>query len=122
MYCIRHDETTCMEKIASFVPVDGTIPGLVTAGSCDGEMTTAGCLHDGMNAAVALGAKAVELPEADETPYNISAFWAVEGKGRKWLDFQNDVKVSDVQLAAQEGFESVEHAKRYTTLGMATDP
>jgi len=31
------------------------------------------------------------------------------------------VKVSDVQLAAQEGFESVEHAKRYTTLGMATD-
>ena len=31
------------------------------------------------------------------------------------------MKVSDVQLAAQEGFESVEHAKRYTTLGMATD-
>ncbi|NRB01342.1 MAG: FAD-dependent oxidoreductase, partial [Rhodobacteraceae bacterium] len=40
---------------------------------------------------------------------------------KMWLDFQNDVKVSDVQLAAQEGFESVEHAKRYTTLGMATD-
>ena len=38
-----------------------------------------------------------------------------------WLDFQNDVKVSDVQLAAREGFESVEHTKRYTTLGMATD-
>jgi hypothetical protein len=38
-----------------------------------------------------------------------------------WLDFQNDVKVSDVELAAREGFESVEHAKRYTTLGMATD-
>ena len=38
-----------------------------------------------------------------------------------WLDFQNDVKVSDVELAAREGFHSVEHAKRYTTLGMATD-
>jgi sarcosine oxidase subunit alpha len=38
-----------------------------------------------------------------------------------WLDYQNDVKVSDVQLAAQEGYESVEHTKRYTTLGMATD-
>ena len=38
-----------------------------------------------------------------------------------FLDFQNDVKLSDVRLAAQEGFESVEHAKRYTTLGMATD-
>ena len=40
---------------------------------------------------------------------------------KAWLDYQNDVKVSDVQLAAREGFESVEHAKRYTTLGMATD-
>ncbi len=40
---------------------------------------------------------------------------------KAWLDFQNDVKVSDVQLAAREGMESVEHAKRYTTLGMATD-
>jgi sarcosine oxidase subunit alpha len=42
-------------------------------------------------------------------------------RSKAWLDFQNDVKVSDVQLAAQEGFESVEHSKRYTTLGMATD-
>ena len=42
-------------------------------------------------------------------------------RSKTWLDYQNDVKVSDVQLAAQEGFESVEHAKRYTTLGMATD-
>ena len=40
---------------------------------------------------------------------------------KMWLDFQNDVKVSDVELAAREGFVSVEHAKRYTTLGMATD-
>ncbi|MEM6940752.1 MAG: sarcosine oxidase subunit alpha family protein [Pseudomonadota bacterium] len=40
---------------------------------------------------------------------------------KSWLDYQNDVKVSDVELAAQEGFVSVEHAKRYTTLGMATD-
>jgi sarcosine oxidase subunit alpha len=42
-------------------------------------------------------------------------------RAKMWLDFQNDVKVSDVQLAAREGYESVEHAKRYTTLGMATD-
>ena len=40
---------------------------------------------------------------------------------KAWLDYQNDVKVSDVRLAAQEGYESVEHTKRYTTLGMATD-
>jgi sarcosine oxidase subunit alpha len=45
----------------------------------------------------------------------------VEGKGRKWLDFQNDVTVRDVRQAAQENFRSVEHMKRYTTQGMATD-
>jgi sarcosine oxidase subunit alpha len=42
-------------------------------------------------------------------------------KMKMWLDYQNDVKVSDVQLAAREGYVSVEHTKRYTTLGMATD-
>ncbi|MEM9196348.1 MAG: sarcosine oxidase subunit alpha family protein [Pseudomonadota bacterium] len=42
-------------------------------------------------------------------------------RAKAFLDFQNDVKVSDIELAAREGFESVEHAKRYTTLGMATD-
>ncbi len=41
--------------------------------------------------------------------------------GKHFLDFQNDVTVADVALAAREGYESVEHAKRYTTLGMATD-
>ena len=58
---------------------------------------------------------------------SISAVWkmpygaSTKLKSKTWLDFQNDVKVTDVELAAQEGFESVEHAKRYTTLGMATD-
>jgi sarcosine oxidase subunit alpha len=119
--CHMNGRPEWSEKIASFVPVDGTIPGLVTAGSCAGEMTTAGCVREGMGAAVALGAKAVELPAADDTPYRISAFWSVEGKGRKWLDFQNDVHVKDIRLAAQENFKSVEHMKRYTTQGMATD-
>jgi sarcosine oxidase subunit alpha len=41
--------------------------------------------------------------------------------GRQWIDLQNDVTLKDVKLAAQEGFRSVEHLKRYTTLGMATD-
>ena len=40
---------------------------------------------------------------------------------KHFLDFQNDVTAADVELAAREGYESVEHAKRYTTLGMATD-
>ena len=46
---------------------------------------------------------------------------SIQLRAKMWLDFQNDVKVSDVQLAAREGYTSVEHTKRYTTLGMATD-
>ena len=38
-----------------------------------------------------------------------------------FIDFQNDVAVSDVELAIREGFRSIEHVKRYTTLGMAGD-
>ena len=41
--------------------------------------------------------------------------------GKAFVDFQNDVTAADIALAAREGFRSVEHLKRYTTLGMATD-
>ena len=40
---------------------------------------------------------------------------------RAFVDFQNDVTVKDIKLAVREGFESIEHVKRYTTTGMATD-
>jgi sarcosine oxidase subunit alpha len=52
-------------------------------------------------------------------------FWCVplpKGKSyKRFLDFQNDVAVSDVEIALKEGYRSIEHVKRYTTLGMATD-
>lgn len=41
--------------------------------------------------------------------------------GRAFVDFQNDVTVKDIRLATREGFRSIEHVKRYTTTGMATD-
>ncbi|MGO4572703.1 sarcosine oxidase subunit alpha family protein [Microvirga sp. 2TAF3] len=40
---------------------------------------------------------------------------------RAFIDFQNDVTAKDIKLAVREGFESIEHVKRYTTTGMATD-
>ena len=43
------------------------------------------------------------------------------GRGRAWVDFQNDVTVKDICQSATENFRSVEHMKRYTTQGMATD-
>ena len=100
---------------------DGT--GFVTcAGAATGALTTAEVLAD---AARVAGVDAPSADSPEEGP--IEAVWLMpRGAGYKlrskmWLDYQNDVKVSDVRLAAQEGFESVEHAKRYTTLGMATD-
>lgn len=38
-----------------------------------------------------------------------------------WIDLQNDVKLSDIEIAKAENYTSVEHLKRYTTLGMGTD-
>ncbi|MEL6620052.1 MAG: sarcosine oxidase subunit alpha family protein [Pseudomonadota bacterium] len=113
--------------IASFVPKAGAIPGMIAAGACNGAFSTAACLAAGAAAAAesltAMGMKPadVDVPEAEDSPYAIAPLWAVPGKGRAWLDFQNDVSVKDVKQAAQENFASVEHMKRYTTQGMATD-
>jgi len=114
------------EDLAAFVPMAGAVPGLVAVGAANGSMSTHGALATGHAAAVqaveALGRKVqVPLPEAEDAPYRLKALWAVEGKGRAWLDFANDVTTKDVKLAAQEGFRSVEHMKRYTTQGMAPD-
>ncbi len=104
------------------------MPGLTPAGAATGVFSTAGCLADGARggaaALAALGfddAPPIDVPEAEDAPYAMTPLWAVPGKGRAWLDFQNDVTVKDVRLAAQENFRSVEHMKRYTTQGMATD-
>jgi sarcosine oxidase, subunit alpha len=102
---------------------DGT--AFVTpAGSANGHLRTADILADATAAAGSSGPVPVAI-DADQSP--LLPVWVMpQGAGIKlrskmWLDYQNDVKVSDVQLAAREGYESVEHAKRYTTLGMATD-
>jgi len=57
-----------------------------------------------------------------DTKDGILATWPdARMKGRVWIDYQSDVTAKDVALAARENFVSVEHLKRYTTLGMATD-
>ncbi|WP_370284637.1 sarcosine oxidase subunit alpha family protein [Pseudooceanicola nanhaiensis] len=115
------------DGIAAFVPAPGAVPGLIPCGAAAGVFSTAGCLADGARAAAealgGLGLTAPDLPrpEAEDAPYRIRALWAVPGKGRAWLDLQNDVTVKDVRGAAQENFRSVEHMKRYTTQGMAPD-
>ena len=54
-------------------------------------------------------------------PQPIFKMASVAKPKKSFIDFQNDVTLSDVDLAWAEGYRSVEHLKRYTTLGMATD-
>ena len=63
----------------------------------------------------------VEAEAEIEQIWQMPQGMSVKLQAKTFLDYQNDVKVSDVRLAAREGYESVEHTKRYTTLGMATD-
>ncbi len=113
--------------LAAFVP--GTLPpGMEVAGAAKGDFALAACLADGVrsgsDAAAACGfhPRSVIVPSADGESTAVTPLWRVKSPRRKaFVDFQNDVTVSDVALAEREGFRSVEHLKRYTTLGMATD-
>jgi len=117
-----------------FVPGD-SVQAERSAGACGGTFRLEDCLREGF-AAGADAARSAGLPDVAvpatpaapepetmparalwETPTNLPS-----GKHRKrFVDFQNDVSSSDVELAAREGYLSVEHLKRYTTLGMGTD-
>lgn len=114
--------------LAAFVPGPDLPSGMTVAGAANGQLSTAQALAGGaMGATAALGAlginaKPINLPQAEDAAVALKPFWHVaHGKSRAWVDQQNDVTVKDVKLAHQEGFVSVEHLKRYTTLGMATD-
>jgi sarcosine oxidase subunit alpha len=62
-----------------------------------------------------------ELVETKSPTFVLPHGATKEKQKKMFVDLQNDVTVSDLKLAALEGFENIEHAKRYTTLGMATD-
>ena len=60
-----------------------------------------------------------DLEDPVVTP--LQALWEVPGRGKAFVDLQHDVTVADVRLAHREGYTHIEHMKRYTTHGMATD-
>ena len=122
------------DRIAAFVPGESR-QAERSAGSACGTYALADCLAEGAEAgaaaAEAAGAGAAArlappAPAADQWREGANrALWTVplpEGRrAKQFVDFQNDVTVDDVALAAREGYDSVEHLKRYTTLGMGTD-
>ncbi|GGG82711.1 sarcosine oxidase subunit alpha [Salipiger pallidus] len=108
-------------------------PFVSACGAANGFLSLPETLHCAAKAGAAVAGKlgheaTATTPEAVVTPESpLAPVWLMpqgaraDLKMKAFLDYQNDVKVSDVQLAAREGYESVEHTKRYTTLGMASD-
>jgi methylglutamate dehydrogenase subunit C len=96
-------------------------------GAAAGKLALGAALRDGYDAgtqaAAALGFAPGKraAPRADNEASGVAAFWHVGASKKAFVDFQHDVTVADIELAHREGYRSPEHAKRYTTLGMATD-
>jgi len=115
------------DRLNSFL-LEDTPPGLRPAGAAAGRFALGDALADGAaqarEAADDLGMPCSSVPdfEASEESTGARPIWFVpQARSKAFVDFQNDVTDSDIALAAREGFVSVEHMKRYTTLGMATD-
>ncbi|MBN8994036.1 MAG: sarcosine oxidase subunit alpha family protein [Rhizobiales bacterium] len=139
---LRYDEA-----LGAFVP--GTSAQRErSAGGCRGTYELDACIGEGhaagreaaaaarrspaVSATVSGDAPAAPLPggERSSQPGDAERGRDVAGEGalprrkipkRAFVDFQNDVTVKDLALALREGFRSIEHVKRYTTTGMATD-
>jgi sarcosine oxidase subunit alpha len=102
-----------------------------SAGACAGIFGLAAAIESGIAAghdaaraaggadalvrrAAVEGAPAVSSDPRTRVPLLASA-------SKCFVDFQNDVTTADLKLATREGFRAIEHVKRYTTAGMATD-
>ena len=106
------------DALKSFIP-GASAERARSVGACRGIYDLSGVLKDG-----SAGSRTYTVDTDDasaggfigSTPHARNPL-----KTRAWVDFQNDVTSKDVRLATREGFRSIEHVKRYTTTGMATD-
>lgn len=123
------------EDILGFVPGPGNgIQQRIDAGAVNGVFALGDVLANGFEAgakaAAETGYKAVSgsLPkvEARQEEATLALFQVPHDKPtarapKQFVDLQNDVTAAGIELATREGFESVEHVKRYTALGFGTD-
>jgi len=119
------------EKINGFIP-NQPRQNESTVGAANGSFTLKKSLEEGFNKGFELSNKITKknnkstIPSSNErSNEEHNKFWCMplpkNKHYKRCVDFQNDVYVSDIELAIREGFRSIEHVKRYTTLGMATD-
>ena len=124
-------KTKFNEEIDAFIPSKSK-QNETTIGSANGIFNLQDSLNTSFEAGYNLSKKITNKDNKLSVPTVVEKknskhdkFWCVPlPKGKKYkrfLDFQNDVAVSDIEIAIREGYRSIEHVKRYTTLGMATD-
>ena len=126
--CHHRGRPVWNDSIMGFVPAGDLPPGLSVAGAANGTMTLASVIAEAHDAAKMIACDlghacgAGVAPTSSDETYEASAIWHVGGSpARAWVDLQNDVTTKDIKQSMEEGFQAVEHVKRYTTLGMATD-
>lgn len=102
---------------------------------CIGAMNTNFDVNEAIQEGFKAGAIAAEdlgfgaLPDPEKVDFEdhlganiqIQPLWQVPAKGKRFVDYQNDTTADDIELAAREGYRSIEHVKRYTALGFGTD-
>ena len=105
-----------------FKPGQAGQPNQLSVGACNGTWGLGAALAEGFAAG---GGGAASASDEDFLP--LRPLWLIPAdkplghKGKHFVDQQNDVTAADLKLALREGYVSIEHLKRYTTNGMATD-
>ncbi|RDE24605.1 sarcosine oxidase subunit alpha [Motiliproteus coralliicola] len=125
------------EDVQAFVP-GKTVQKQLTAGAINGSYRLSACLEEGVRQGVLAAANAgfgqqsddiVEIPSVDgevEQTAPMALFHVPHTKPtsrapKQFVDYQTDVTAAGIELATREGFESIEHVKRYTAMGFGTD-
>jgi sarcosine oxidase subunit alpha len=101
-------------SLGSFRPA-GSLPGIAVIGAANGTLDLAGVVQDGAGA---------EAPVVDADPSRTptKVIWRTDGDpSKQFVDIQRDATVADIRRAVGAGLHSVEHVKRYTTIGTAHD-
>jgi len=120
------------DELHCFVPA-ATRQDNISAGAANGSFDLQSCLQEGKRAGDSAAKRCgfetapCSMPSTEQTPTNaLQPLWRVpllkpERCPKQFIDYQNDTTVADIRQAALEGYQNVEHTKRYTALGFGTD-
>jgi sarcosine oxidase subunit alpha len=121
------------DSVVGFLP-GPTVQKQLTAGGINGQYETATALQEGLDAGqkalaeVGLAAADVVLPDvktlkvaAPMSLFHIPHIKPTSQAPKQFVDYQTDVTAAGIEIACREGFEAIEHVKRYTAMGFGTD-